>query len=154
MYFEEKQRLRQWWIFIGLVPVAVILLVEFNRTEWNWMDMGFGVVPILLTLVLLFSIQLKTYITQEGVALTLFPFILRKRMFRWEDIDKAYVRTYQPLKEYGGWGLKGTSKNRAYNMSGKEGLQLELKDGRRVLIGTRKPADIEVALKLINKYNP
>jgi hypothetical protein len=128
MYFEEKQRLRQWWIFIGLVPVAVILLVEFNRTEWNWMDMGFGVVPILLTLVLLFSIQLKTYITQ--------------------------VRTYQPLKEYGGWGLKGTSKNRAYNMSGKEGLQLELKDGRRVLIGTRKPADIEVALKLINKYNP
>ncbi|HEY8403532.1 MAG TPA: hypothetical protein VIK71_02875, partial [Flavobacteriales bacterium] len=107
MYFEEKQRLRQWWIFIGLIPMVAILLVEYNRNGWDWMDISFGVLPILLTLVLLYSIQLKTYISLEGVAITLFPFIVRKRVFSWEEIERAYVRSYKPLKEYGGWGLKG-----------------------------------------------
>jgi hypothetical protein len=47
------------------------------------------------------------------------------------------------LTEYGGWGIKGTKHDRAFNISGKQGIQLEFKDGNRLLIGTQKPQDVQ-----------
>ncbi len=44
------------------------------------------------------------------------------------------------------YGPKGT----AYNVSGKIGLQLELKNGKKILIGTRKPEEIENLLHHLN----
>ena len=68
-----------------------------------------------------------------------FPFHFREKHFAWEDISKAYVRRYSPLWEYGGWGIKYGFQGKAYNVSGNEGIQLELKSGKRVLIGTTLP---------------
>ncbi|MES2389410.1 MAG: hypothetical protein V4543_15515, partial [Bacteroidota bacterium] len=61
---------------------------------------------------------------------------------------KAYIRTYSPMGEYGGWGIRyGINKGWLYNVSGNMGLQLELLDGKKVLIGTRKPDEIIAALR-------
>jgi hypothetical protein len=56
------------------------------------------------------------------------------------------VRAYDPLGEYGGWGLKGSSGNRALNIAGDQGLQLELQNGQRLLLGTQRPAEVTQAL--------
>jgi len=48
------------------------------------------------------------------------------------------VRKYKPLLEYGGYGIRGFGNNRALNISGNTGLQLVFKDGRKLLIGTKK----------------
>jgi hypothetical protein len=58
------------------------------------------------------------------------------------------VRKYSPIKEYGGWGFRYGFKNgKAYNISGNMGLQLILKNGDRILIGTQKPEELETYLK-------
>ena len=57
------------------------------------------------------------------------------------------MRDYKPIGEHGGWGIRKSGKDIAYTISGKTGLQLHLAGGRKVLIGTKKPAEIEQALK-------
>ncbi|TBV28449.1 hypothetical protein DMZ43_00440 [Meridianimaribacter sp. CL38] len=64
----------------------------------------------------------------------------------WKSINNAYVRTYEPISEYGGWGIKGgwnKSKGKAINVSGTIGIQLELADGKKLLIGTKKQIEAE-----------
>ena len=111
---------------------------------------------------------LTTYINEEGILIRLFPFFVKWISFPWDIISKAYIRTYRPIKEYGGWGIRHPSgmfrfniirikglrnnpNNVAYNMSGNIGLQLELINGKRVLIGTRRPVELEEVLRKLNK---
>jgi hypothetical protein len=51
--------------------------------------------------------------------------------------------------EYGGWGYRvgGKKSGIAFNVSGNMGVQIELKNGKKILLGTRKPKEAEEALK-------
>jgi hypothetical protein len=58
---------------------------------------------------------------------------------KWNEVQQCYIREYSPIFEYGGWGWRYSFSNgRAYNVSGKIGLQIVLKNGKRILIGTQK----------------
>ena len=98
---------------------------------------------------------LRTWVNEEGVFVKVFPFFLKYKFFPWDMISKAYVRKYNPIWEYGGWGIKFKRgfrfRNIAYSVRGNRGLQLELIDGRRILIGTRKPVEMEEVLRKLNK---
>lgn len=62
------------------------------------------------------------------------------------EIAHFEARTYSPLREYGGWGIRGFGSNRAYNVSGNHGVELVLKDGRKVLIGSQRADDLALAI--------
>jgi hypothetical protein len=64
---------------------------------------------------------------------------------------KCYVRKYNAIAEYGGWGwrLGLFGKGTAYNISGNEGLQLEFINGKKLLIGTQK---LEALSGIVEKY--
>ena len=108
---------------------------------------------------------LTTIINEEGIYVQLFPF-LKYKFFPWSMISNAYIRKYKPIKEYGGWGIRTRmfklklfnikafrilNNDIAYSMSGKIGLQLELTNGKRVLIGTRKSIEMEEVLRKLRK---
>ncbi len=151
--YHEVQRFRQWWFWlIIIVTVGVGVTNTLMTASDDKSIFPFIFIPVLV-LLLLFSMNIDTKITEQGIDVKSFPLMIRGRHFAWSDIAKAYTREYAPIKEYGGWGIKGSYNNRAFNVSGKQGLQLELKDGRRVLIGTKKPSEIDTILKSINKYN-
>jgi hypothetical protein len=69
-------------------------------------------------------------------------------------IEKYEVITYDPILDYGGWGIKYNRHGKAYNVSGNKGLQLYLKNGKRILIGTQKESELTNFLTLINKLKP
>ena len=98
---------------------------------------------------------LRTWITKDGVFVKVFPFLFRYKFFPWDIISKAYIRKYNPVWEYGGWGIKYKNfwnfRSIVYNVSGNIGLQLELTTGKRVLIGTRKPVEMEEVLRKLHK---
>ncbi|SDL02555.1 hypothetical protein SAMN04487898_11451 [Pedobacter sp. ok626] len=73
---------------------------------------------------------------------------LAYKHYSWDVIDKYYIRTYSPLGEYGGWGIRYSMSGQgmAYNVSGNKGLQLELNNGKKILIGTNNPTELEAAL--------
>ena len=55
----------------------------------------------------------------------------------------AEARTYSPIREYAGWGVKGWSRQKmAYNVSGHEGVELTLTDGRTVMLGSQRADDL------------
>ncbi len=110
----------------------------------------FSMFPVIFLLFFLFM-RLDTNIDEESLSVTLSPFGRRK--IAWKNIDKAYVKKYKPLLEFGGWGIRYSlgSKGMAYSVGGNQGLQLELSDGKKVLIGTKKASELTEFLKQINK---
>ena len=161
--FSEKQRFTQWWFWLILLSVnglfiygivqQVVLGYPFGDKPIS--NSGFLIVSggmIALTLMLFFT-QLRTHITSEGIDVRLFPFHFRAKHFNWSDVEKVYVRQYSPISEYGGWGLRYSlsGSGKAYNISGNMGLQLELKTGKKLLIGTKKAEELEAILLQLGK---
>lgn len=64
-------------------------------------------------------------------------------------VARAYARQYHPLKEFGGWGIRQGRDGRAFTISGKEGVQLVLRSGTRVLVGSRQADELASAIRRI-----
>ena len=136
--FKEEQRFNQLWLIVLmsisiLVPIGVLVKTYFENPETFSIDKIFSILGILIFASgVLFVFKLTTRIDGEGIHYKFFPFHWKFKVIKWNEINKAYVRIYSPLSEYGGWGLKGGAlwngaKGKAINVSGNIGIQLELK---------------------------
>ena len=96
--------------------------------------------------------HLETIVTDTALHVKLLPFT--NRTFKPEEIASFAARTYSPIREYGGWGLRGFGGNRAYNMSGNRGVQLVLTTGDRILIGSQRSDELEQALTTMTGQFP
>lgn len=127
-------------IFFYGCYVQLILHKPFGDNPTS--DTGLILITLFLLLfTLLFRfISLDVKINGEGIHVRFFPFRFSYTLYRWEDISQVYVREFSPLREYGGWGLRYSmmGNGKAYTISGKKGLQIELKDNRKFLIGTNQ----------------
>jgi hypothetical protein len=169
--FTEEQRFSRHFvipfvIFVTLFTVAplgwgIIQQIIFGKpygdhslTDVSLLISGcLSFIVVLLVDWLLIKAKLTTEINSETIRYRFYPFILRDRFIYWNEIEKSYVRKYKPILEYGGWGIRyGIGGNgRAFNMKGRYGLQLELKNGKKLLIGTQKPEEITELLDTLGK---
>lgn len=152
--FTEDQRFSQWWLWLllilvdGVVVFAMIQQLVFDKPFDTAPMSNKALITIFIGMVLLsamlLSFRLKTRIDREGIHVKFFPFYGTEQHFSWDKIKAAYVRKYNPILEYGGWGWRYGlfGKGKAYNLSGKVGLQVEFKSGKRLLIGTRKGEEL------------
>ena len=143
--FKEEQRFTQTWliviIVISLIVPLAIILKEIDKLSASEIIISIG--TIILASGLIFLFKLSTRIDEKGIHYKFFPFHLKFKTVVWNDIENAYIRTYDAISEYGGWGVRGgalwyKAKGKAINISGNIGIQLELKDGKKLLIGTNK----------------
>jgi len=161
LYFKEQQRFKQWWIWILIIGITGLMLYFVIQQLILDKQVGdnpapdvvicfFSILPFLMIWLFL-SLKLETEIRKEGIYFRFKPFHRKFKFYPWDNISKYYVRKYRPILEYGGWGIRiGPGKyGKAYNVRGNMGLQLELKNGKRILIGTQKPEELERAL---NKF--
>ena len=157
--FTESQHFRQMWLWLLLLGINGAILVGLYRQfvagqvfgEPAISSAGLLValsVTVLLTL-LFATLRLETRVESDGIYVRFHPFQSKFEHFAWDRLAKCYVRRYSPLGDYGGWGLRlGLSdKGKAYNVSGDQGLQLEFTDGRKLLIGTNRPEELERVLR-------
>ena len=157
--FTETQRPRQSWLFLVIALLALIgwgvfiqQIVRGKPVGDNPMpDWGAWLMAALLGVVLplfLLWFRMETTVYPDRVEVRMTPFV--HRVFGPSEIAGAAARTYRPMREFGGWGvrwgLRGLSKNRAYNASGDQGVQLVLTNGNRILIGTQRPQELEAAI--------
>ncbi|MEI2696347.1 MAG: hypothetical protein V9E90_14860 [Saprospiraceae bacterium] len=163
--FNEKQKFTQWWFWVLIIGITALFL--YGLYQQIILKIPFGDKPVSDTVLLLISIiplliiilflisTLETEINELGISYKFFPFHLNKQTITWDSIDKAYIRKYNPITEYGGWGFRlGLfGKGRALNMSGTMGLQLVLKNGTKLLIGTLKSDELEQILQKLTKNN-
>ncbi len=96
--------------------------------------------------------KLQTRITAEGVYYRFFPLERRFREIKKSDIEKLEVKSYDPLRDYGGWGIKYGINGWADSVKGDKGIYISLTSRKHILIGTSKPD--EAAEFLISRgYN-
>lgn len=159
MKFEETQGMtRFWWVLIP-VPLAFFLIIKLGaipiqQREFVLISIVIGAVELIIACFFLL-LKMQTSIDADGVSFRYKP-LVGWRHFKWEDIERAWVRPYKPFKEFGGWGYKTniTRKTRAYNVWGNKGLQVYLANGRKLLFGTQKAQELVDFLKqLKEKHN-
>lgn len=155
MIFIEKQRFSQWWLWLLLFLVVSNLVREFlYGTVEEKQALFFSALTLTLTSVLFGIMNLETSIDNNGISVRFFPFHLKKKHFNWDQLESCSIRTYKPVIEYGGWGIRKTfsGKGTAYNVKGKVGLQLVFKNGDRLLIGTQKAEELNEVLKTLDRH--
>lgn len=155
--FYEKQKFTQWWVWAILILTLGFELYIFVRQILFGQPVGTRPVPDVflifstLFLISLFvfvcRLQLETTIDSEKIVMRYRPMI--RKTFYWDEIEKAEVINYGFV---GGYGVRiGTRYGTVYNTKGRYGLSLELYDGRRIVIGSQKPEQIEKILQQLHK---
>ena len=160
MIYREKQRFKQPAVLISLVisGVATAGLFGFGIYRQIFLGQRFGnhpmsnagliiatavVVCLYLVILFLFGFStLTTVIGKSGIRFRFFPFQMKDRVIRWEEVETSEIITFNPLRDYGGWGIRSKNGVRVYNVSGNKGLQLKLKSGKIILIGTQLETEL------------
>ena len=146
--FFERQFMMTWVLVVVLLGgLGIPIMMAFVK----------GVPPIVafmtfvFIIILLLFASMQTKVTRDTLLVSFGLLPLIKFTYRLGDIRSYNVRNYQPVGEYGGWGIKGSKQNRALNMRGTEGVQLELLDKQggmwKLLIGSQMPEKLASAIR-------
>jgi hypothetical protein len=158
--FTETQKFRQWWLWVillfvfGIIAFAGLKIIssEELKDKSPLILVGSCLLFILGPIVLIFvNMKLETQVREEGIYVRFYPFHATFRQFKWKNISKSFVRQYDPIGEFGGWGLRIGPAGKAFNVSGDKALHLEFIDNKVLLIGTKKPDELKEALKRIGQ---
>jgi len=158
--FKESQRFKQILLWVLLISIFVFVSIPAinglikqlfcgqlygNRPMSNEGLIAVTTVSVLIPILLmiLFGImKLETLIKEDGIYVRFFPFHKTYKYFPWAELNKCYVRKYSAVAEYGGWGMKGWGNNKSLSVSGAQGIQLETKEGKKLLIGTHDSEEV------------
>lgn len=145
--FQETQWFfrRWWWLVVG-VSVLSALLALATKAPQKSQALPIATPLLLVLLMGLCFIKLTVRVDTVGIHYQYIPFLNRWRHWPWSEFQQVYPRVYSPLGDYGGWGVRGLPGNLAYNIWGKDGLQLVFKSGNKLLLGTQKPAELHQVL--------
>jgi hypothetical protein len=156
--YKETQRFSFATLIVSLPVFVIICLNLYNKHQTSFLttlsqNIHLIIVLGVVGLVLFFSLsaKMKTQITDKGVSVKFFPVLFKTKTILWVDVEDFFVREYNPLQEFGGWGLfrinlpfgRGLGNSRAIALRGSHGLQLIMKDGSRLLIGTQEPEKLK-----------
>ncbi len=158
--FKETQRFTQWWVWLFLIgmlalPIYGIVQQIILKEPWGNNPMpDWGLLIFLLGMIgfvyFFYAISLETRIHPEGIAVSFFPFF-KKKQFRIKDIASAAVVTYRFV---GGYGLRYSTKyGTIYNIKGNKGLAINMKNGKKFMIGTQHPVQVEEVVKHLLSRN-
>lgn len=160
--FHEVQNFRRLWMAFLILPGAAALIAVFVfamlRQLGGGIPFGSDPMPDLLLWILgplmillgcflifiFFCMRLVVTVKREGLYIRYVPFV--KRRISFTDIAGCEAKTYSPLMDYGGWGIRRGKRGRAYNVRGNRGVVLSFKDGTSLLIGSQKADELADAI--------
>ena len=163
--FREEQQFRQplLWVLLLIATVGVTALFAHGMytqlyLEQPWGDRPMSDTALVITSaisilatggfsLLFYKLKLITEINTDGIHVQFFPLV--NKIISFDSIKSCSARTYMPIREYGGWGIRFGKNGKAYNVSGNRGVQLELTSGKTLLIGSQQSDTLAAA---INKH--
>ncbi len=162
--FREEQRFRQPWLWglVGGMTAATLVPVAWGtvqqlvlRRPWGNRPMSdAGLLALCVGIVvfdaavvwLVAAARLTTVVVRDGLRLRFRPFHRRWHTFAAGDIEAAEATDYRPILDYGGWGIRFGRRGKAYNVSGHRGVQLRLRGGHRLLVGSQRADALAAAI--------
>ncbi len=154
--FEETQTFhRVWWVMAIVFGIAALQWWFFYEQIIRGRPAGDNPAPDWMVILfwLLFGIgmplffwwmYLRVTVSTRDVTIQFRPLITQ--VIPLNEIQTATARSYSPLTDFGGWGIRGLGQRRAYSISGSEGVTLQLTSGKEIIIGSHQPRKLVWAI--------
>ena len=137
--YREVQRFRQRWLWALLGGIALFMLL-LGPVSWV------GLVIVSAVAAFLYSLRLETEVRGDGIYIKMWPLHRSFRRISWSEVKRYEPRHYNPLREFGGWGIRWVPGKIAYNVRGNRGIWIERTDDRSVLIGSQRVEEFVTAI--------
>jgi hypothetical protein len=148
---------RVWWIMLVVGLIAVINWIGFVQQillgrpfgsnpgpDWSvWLLwLGFGIAfPLAF-----WTMRLVVDVSPQTLRIRYIP--LLRRSVPLSAIRRVEARRYNPILEYGGWGIRGWRRGRMiYSIGGNQCVELELQDGTFLAVGSRRAEELAAAIE-------
>ena len=149
--YRETQAFHLGYSRIALaMPPAALVFLSCRQILWKhpWgnppMSNGgllFLTVLLVLVYVRLMTVRLVTELRPGQLSVAMKGLWQKKRVAV-ADIRSAKPVEYDPVVEYRGWGIRSGPRGKAYIASGNHAVQLELRDGNKLLVGSQTPTEL------------
>lgn len=161
--FREEQRFRQPWIWVLLLASCgfAVGVTGYGAVEQLTSGVPYGdrpmsdtgiVITVLLTLgfslllvYLFWAMALIVEVRADALYVNMRP--LKRRTVDYADITRVEPCQYQPIRQYGGWGIRHRRGGWAYSVSGNRGVKLHLSNGKHLLIGSQRDWQLAQAIE-------
>jgi hypothetical protein len=152
--FHEEQRIREsriWWFFIAMSVITLGLIVvlglrgELPKGEFA-IALGILLPTYAASFYMMYASKLVVEVSENGVYYRWAPLMRKPLFIPRENITRAEERR-SPFMQYGFHLFPGYGK--VHNVSGREGIQFYLANGRRIYLGTQELFRFKKALQSI-----
>lgn len=166
LIYREEQSFRQSYLPWVLLGTMLLFIAGFGVGFYQQLYLGkpYGDEPMsdngllwsgILTFIGLTAIfsfilsgQLLTEIWSDGIRYSFPPLIRKIKHIPLSEIASVEVVKYRPVSEFGGWGWRRRiwSNKMAFNIRGRIGIRVILKNGRQIMFGTQKQEEMKRAV--------
>lgn len=140
-HFLEYQKFNSRSIFVLLILVLLAMLTVTIVLLLQKENFILALLPFFATAVIsvfIFSLRLVTSIDEFQISIG-FKGLFLKKIYKRDLIESLELTQYDPLADYGGWGIRYGPKGVAYTVAGNFGLIIKLSSGSKLLLGTQDP---------------
>src|SRR5688572_605652 len=133
--FKEVQRFKQVWLWLLIGGIALVFWAGFFSQvifEQPFSDNPITDLSLTISTAIMgilfpyffYYMHLKTNVTPDGIYVRFYPFHIKDVFIPVSKIATAEAVKYNPILDYGGWGIRWSFNGKAYNVSGNKGVQL------------------------------
>ncbi len=139
------------WVLVLLwtacIAAAVAAIYDLQQGSEPMSAVGAGLTasavllfPMLITLVFT---RLDVEVRTDCLRIAFGPIHLARKRITFSEIESVRGVSYRPLREFGGWGFRPRGKRTAWTIRGNQALQVTLRNGKQVYVGSRFPQRLE-----------
>src|SRR5579872_2204889 len=149
--FHEEQKFRQPRLrfLTAIPPVAMTLLIIWQVVlghPWGKQPMSNAsligwTIFLWIIYIRLMTIKLVTEVFPGEVRVAMRG-LWRSARISLSSVKSVKAVTFDPVADWGGYGIRQTKRGRAYIAGGNQGVELEMADGTVVLIGSHRASDL------------
>lgn len=149
--FHETQSLGRWHTRLVLaMPPAALAFIACRQLVWGhpWgsppvSNGGLLFLTILLALVYvrLITVRLVTELRPAELVVGMRG-LWRMKRIPLREVDAATVKEYDPVGDFGGYGIRSGRRGQACIARGNRGVELRLGSGRKIMIGSQHPEQL------------
>ncbi len=148
-------------ISIVINMAVLVAIMQGNDPEASsdlgWLQPGAWLIIapliIMFTFFIFTSAKMWVWVDDDEIRVRMRPFHIADKHIRWSDVKSFEVRDVSPFGEFGGWGIRWNPFNgkTGYIWGGKDGVELTLNDGKRVVITVADGDELRNSLAAIQR---
>ena len=127
-------------IIVAMAAAMVLIGIILANAGINWIAIG---VLVVMAIALVLFLSLTVVIWEKELEVRFGPGLIRKR-FKLNEIQSCQA---VEIPWYHGWGIRLTSNGMLFRVSGFQAVGINLRTGKRYLIGTDVPQELEEAIR-------